>query len=63
MKFIKCQNCNKTLLKIGTFNQLSIKCTRCKTINYLSVENTPSENHEFLEIGEKPRGRTTKETL
>ncbi|MBS9780658.1 MAG: Com family DNA-binding transcriptional regulator [Moraxellaceae bacterium] len=47
MIFIHCQNCNRKLLKVGKFDQLSIKCQRCKALNHLSVENALSENHEF----------------
>ncbi|WP_201510446.1 Com family DNA-binding transcriptional regulator [Psychrobacter aquaticus] len=46
MKFLNCQNCTKKLLKIGKFDHLSIKCPRCKTINYLSVQNATPEDHE-----------------
>lgn len=46
MKYLNCQNCTKKLLKIGKFDQLSIKCSRCKTINYLSVQNAIPEDHE-----------------
>lgn len=43
MNWIKCHTCNKTLLKIGLFDELAIKCLRCKTINHLSVKNALSE--------------------
>lgn len=46
MKFIQCQNCDRKLLKIGKFDELSIKCPRCKTINHLSVTNAKPEVHE-----------------
>lgn len=46
MKFIQCQKCYKNLLKIGSFDSLSIKCLRCKTLNYLSVKNALPEDHE-----------------
>ncbi len=46
MKFLTCQNCTRKLLKIGYFDQLSIKCPRSKTLNYLSVQNALSEDHE-----------------
>lgn len=49
MKFIQCQNCDRKLLKIGKFDELSIKCPRCKTINHLSVTNAKPEVHETPE--------------
>ncbi len=57
MQDIRCKSCNKLLLK-AVFTKLEAKCNRCKTINYLSVKNTLSEDHEFLTIGENPRGKT-----
>lgn len=61
MRFICCQNCNKKLLKIGQYDELAIKCPRCKTINHLSVQNAANagnEAHEALQSiqGERPRG-------
>ena len=46
MRFIACHNCAKKLLKIRSFDELSIKCPRYKTLNHLSVMNAPSEDHE-----------------
>ncbi len=59
MNFIRCQNttCRKNLLKIGHFDELSIKCSRCKNINTFSnVKNVPSEDHESQTILGKTRG-------
>lgn len=39
MEHIKCNSCDRLLLKIGHFDNLEIKCPRCKTLNYLSVKN------------------------
>lgn len=63
MKFLTCQNCNKKLLKIGTFYSLSIKCPRCKTLNHLSVMNAAIlgktlEVHETHLTNGDPRGHT-----
>ncbi|WP_230660414.1 Com family DNA-binding transcriptional regulator [Psychrobacter sp. I-STPA10] len=67
MKFIKCQNCGKKLLKIGVFDNLSIKCSRCKIINTMSVKHAanPStiEAHEALIQKGQPRGNLPAQTL
>lgn len=67
MQFISCQECGKNLLKIGNFDRLSIKCSRCKTINYLSVENaanfSKTEDHESqIQIKGNTRGYIQKES-
>lgn len=63
MQFISCQECGKNLLKIGNFDRLSIKCSRCKTINYLSVENATLEDHESqTQIKGNTRGYMQKES-
>lgn len=47
MKFIKCQNCDRKLLKIGHFDELQVKCPRCKTMNnYQNATSVFSEVHE-----------------
>ncbi|MFN4366498.1 MAG: Com family DNA-binding transcriptional regulator [Acinetobacter sp.] len=33
MENLKCRCCFKLLAKIGLFNEIEIKCPRCKTIN------------------------------
>lgn len=33
MQNLKCQCCYKLLAKIGSFEEIEIKCPRCKTIN------------------------------
>ncbi|MFB2538797.1 Com family DNA-binding transcriptional regulator [Acinetobacter sp. c3-l95] len=53
MKFILCQNCSKKLLKIGHFDNLSIKCPRCKILNHLSVMNALPEAQEAQSNGVK----------
>ncbi|THA10554.1 Com family DNA-binding transcriptional regulator [Rodentibacter pneumotropicus] len=35
MKAIRCSFCNKLLAKVGPVGYLEIKCSRCKTINYI----------------------------
>lgn len=62
MKFINCQNCSKKLLKIGQFDSLSIKCSRCKTLNHLSVTNAPQEAHEAHITQGNPRGKTLQQS-
>ncbi len=61
MKFITCQNCGKKLLKIGQFDSLSIKCSRCKTLNHLSVKNALQEAHEAQINQGNPRGTSQEE--
>ncbi|WP_131669847.1 Com family DNA-binding transcriptional regulator [Psychrobacter pygoscelis] len=63
MKFISCHECGKKLLKIGIFDQLSIKCSRCKTLNHLSVQNTLSEDHESQYKRGKTREQHSTKTL
>lgn len=61
MKFISCQNCYRKLLKIGMFDELSIKCPRCKNINHImSVTNAPFEDHESLNTIGATRGNSKK---
>lgn len=66
MKFISCQECGKKLLKIGSFDKLSIKCSRCKTINHLSVQNAANfsrtEDHESQTKEGISRGYTQKDS-
>lgn len=61
MKFLTCQNCTKKLLKIGNFDCLSIKCPRCKTLNYLSALSAIPEDHESQIKQGQPRGHTQKD--
>lgn len=59
MKFISCQNCYRKLLKIGVFDELSVKCPRCKNINHImSVTNAPSEDHESQTSKDNTRGKS-----
>lgn len=43
MKQVNCRSCGRLLAKIGNFNDLEIKCPRCKAFNVLSVKNALSE--------------------
>lgn len=43
MNLIKCRSCGRLLAKIGNFNDLEIKCPRCKALNLLSIKNALSE--------------------
>ncbi len=53
MKFISCQSCNKKLLKIGHFDNLQVKCPRCKAMNnYQNATSVQSEVHETPTNGE-----------
>ncbi|STZ07220.1 Mu-like prophage protein Com [Moraxella caprae] len=36
MRFLFCQNCNKKLLQVDCFDNIAIKCNRCKQINHFS---------------------------
>lgn len=47
MQNLKCQCCFKLLAKIGIFDQIEIKCPRCKTLN--SFQSTLSALPECLE--------------
>lgn len=49
MQIIKCRSCDRILAKIGYFNEIEIKCPRCKTINHLSVVNAPLDCREQRE--------------
>ncbi|WP_372404973.1 Com family DNA-binding transcriptional regulator [Acinetobacter piscicola] len=39
MEMIKCRSCDRLLCKIGLFDAIEIKCPRCKTLNFVSVQN------------------------
>lgn len=45
MKPIYCQHRHKKLLLINHFNQLSIKCNRCKHINHYQSANFECQEH------------------
>ncbi|MFW1857901.1 Com family DNA-binding transcriptional regulator [Acinetobacter defluvii] len=36
---VKCRSCDRLLCKIGRFDAIEIKCPRCKTLNFVSVQN------------------------
>lgn len=56
MKFIICQSCNKKLLKIGHFDNLQVKCPRCKAINnYQNATSVQSEVHETPNLNGETR--------
>lgn len=44
MQDIRCGSCNKLLGK-GTFDTVSIKCPRCKTLNTLRAMSPIQERH------------------
>lgn len=54
MRHIRCNQCNKLLAK-ANYSQLEIKCSRCKTVNYL-------EAHEAQTQQEQPRGKTLQQS-
>jgi phage FluMu protein Com len=62
MKLIRCSNpkCGKLLCKtFGTVQELEIKCTRCKTINKVSVK--PAES-DTLPVQPVKRAYTRRQT-
>ncbi len=61
MTLIRCKSCNKLLAK-AIYKALEIKCPRCKAINYLSVQNAPSADHESLCTEDNTRGTTQNKT-
>ncbi|WP_080592508.1 Com family DNA-binding transcriptional regulator [Acinetobacter junii] len=49
MQLLKCQCCLKLLAKSKTFNQIEIKCPRCKTLNnFQSTKSALPECQEHL---------------
>ncbi|EHU2312610.1 Com family DNA-binding transcriptional regulator [Acinetobacter baumannii] len=51
MHTIRCRCCYKLLAKIGHFDSLEIKCSRCKSINILSTESALPERLEHPKTG------------
>ena len=51
MKQVNCRSCGRLLAKIGNFNDLEIKCPRCKAFNVLSVENASPEVQRDSNVG------------
>lgn len=51
MKQVNCRSCGRLLAKIGSFNDLEIKCPRCKAFNVLSVKNALLEVPRDSSIG------------
>ncbi|EMI9071738.1 Com family DNA-binding transcriptional regulator [Acinetobacter baumannii] len=51
MHTIRCRCCYKLLAKIGHFDSLEIKCSRCKSINILSTESALPESLEHPKTG------------
>nr|WP_236200235.1 Com family DNA-binding transcriptional regulator [Pseudomonas pseudonitroreducens] len=39
MKEIRCGGCNRLLARAGLFDQIQIKCPRCRTLNHLKAES------------------------
>ncbi|MHA3081368.1 Com family DNA-binding transcriptional regulator [Acinetobacter sp. ANC 5502] len=51
---IKCRNCSKLLAKVKGFNELEIKCPRCKNINsYMSAQSALPDCLEQLSVSGK----------
>ncbi|MBK0062607.1 MULTISPECIES: Com family DNA-binding transcriptional regulator [unclassified Acinetobacter] len=51
MHTIRCRCCYKLLAKVGHFDSLEIKCSRCKSINILSTESALPECLERPKTG------------
>lgn len=64
MHTIRCRCCYKLLAKIGHFDSLEIKCSRCKSINILSTESALPERLEhqkqvrIMNIQYNPKGHS-----
>lgn len=41
VKEIRCGTCQRLLAKAGHFDQLQIKCPRCRAINHLKAKSLP----------------------
>lgn len=53
---IRCKNCNKLLGK-GQVLILSIKCSRCKTINHMRAVSSNKELNSLLELTHEERSK------
>ncbi|PNK59470.1 Com family DNA-binding transcriptional regulator [Psychrobacter sp. FDAARGOS_221] len=62
MQSIRCKSCNKLLAK-ARYQQLEIKCPRCKLLNKLSVRNALQEDHESHTIQVKTRGQSNTQAI
>lgn len=51
MQDIRCGCCGRKL-GMGVFIELQIKCTRCKTVNFLRVENPKPVHQECRTLDE-----------
>ena len=53
MENLKCRCCFKLLAKIGLFNEIEIKCPRCKTINEFqsTLSALPERPERHIETG------------
>ena len=53
MQNIKCRCCFKLLAKVGKFDQIEIKCPRCKTINDFqsTLSALPERPERLLDSG------------
>lgn len=60
MQVIKCRCCYKLLAKIGQFDQVEIKCPRCKSFNvYMSTVSALSECREHQNQGHSYERKST----
>ncbi len=59
---IRCGGCNRKLAE-GVYTVLNIKCTRCKTMNYLSVTNARTSEHRECQTQEHTREKTNSTQL
>ncbi|MFC3172102.1 Com family DNA-binding transcriptional regulator [Acinetobacter vivianii] len=61
MQLINCRSCGRLLAK-GTYISLEIKCSRCKSINSLSVQNAPLDCLEQLSEchNDKPKPKSPR---
>ncbi|WP_349929207.1 Com family DNA-binding transcriptional regulator [Acinetobacter sp. A1-4-2] len=53
MQNLKCRCCFKLLAKVGMFNEIEIKCPRCKTINEFqsTLSALPERQERHIETG------------
>ncbi|WP_424966550.1 Com family DNA-binding transcriptional regulator [Metapseudomonas otitidis] len=42
MQDIRCGHCGRKLAAASGFNEIQIKCPRCRTLNHLKAESLPS---------------------
>ncbi|WP_211452634.1 Com family DNA-binding transcriptional regulator [Collimonas antrihumi] len=61
MQEIRCGNCHKKL-GVGTFQQLNMKCPRCKTMNNLRATSTPPACPSASNLKDAQECQITKST-